>query len=764
MAAIIKKTDQLKKVLVSGHDQKFWYPLQAQLAATGLFEFKEDLWSGHNQHDPVKTLELMAWADIIVAEWALGNAVFCAKHKKPYQRLITRFHAQEIRTDYPAQLDAQKVDCYVFVGPHLLEQAVTKFSLEREKTRLIHNFVDFEQFNLPKLGGELFNLGMVGIVPAQKRLDLALDVLEELVGYDNRYMLHIKGPQPNSYNWLWARTKERSYYEQVYERINSTDLRYKVVFDPPSADVNQWLRKIGFILSPSDSESFHMALAEGMASGAIPVPWRRDGVDKIFGPVQLFDSPVVAAKYIELMRKSSALPVAKAQSANFIKNNFSKSAVLKQWMDVLLQPAKALVVQDHSQRKKGFVLVVYAIDGWDTFHRREMIEALAKHLEEKADILIIEPGSHYKTLLDKEICSETELNNYAKLSPTQVAKNIYKIRILQGGMPESAGAIAELTSAASYEKGIQAAAHHIFGRHVSIVHWIYKPDQHRWVYGNQPYIYEVYDEYTMDFSTGVVHKAVAEAEPEVLRNAAHVFFTSEPLAERKKADCTSWSVVGNGVAFDVFDAYRVESNAQHNLRKSIGYLGNLSDFFDWSLMADVCERMTECDFFFHGQVEVHRLDAVKTQFERLQSLPNTYFSGRVTRMAGAAAINRYDALIIPFVINDAMHAVNPLKLWEYFATGKPVVSTPMDAINVAAPALRVADTLERWISSLQMAVKEADPQYSAQRILLARDNSWERLTAMHATILLDVFQKMYIETSANSVVRAIFGRSESTGV
>lgn len=737
MVAIDRASTQPKKVLVSGHDQKFWYPLQAQLEATGLFEFKEDRWTGHDQHDPLKTLELMEWADIIVAEWTLGNAVFCAKHKKPHQRLVTRFHAQEIRTHYPAHLEKQKVDSYVFVGPHLLEQAVEKFSIAREKTQLIYNFVDVERFSLPKFGNEMFNLGMIGIVPAQKRLDLALDVLEELGRYDSRYMLHIKGPQPASYDWLWARDKEKAYYEQAYERINSTDLRYKVVFDPPGADVNHWLNKIGFILSPSDAESFHMALAEGMASRAIPIPWKRDGVDKIFSPVQLFDSPVVAAKFIELMRKSTALPAAQRQSASFIQKSFDKSSVVKQWIDVLIPPT-GTSVGGQRLKKKGSVIIFYAIDGWETFHRREMIEALAKHLEGTADILVVEPGSHYKTLLDQATCSGTELDNYAKLKPTQVGKNIFKIRILQGSMPESSGADPRLTNAGSYEKAIQVAAQRIFGEHTTIVHWIYKPDQRRWVHGNQSYIYEVYDEYTMDFSTGLVHKAVADAEPEVLRDAAHVFFTSEPLAERKKAHCTSWSIVGNGVAFDVFDTYRVDAPPQPNLRKSIGYLGNLSDFFDWSLMAEVCERMPECDFFFHGQVEGKRLSAVEAEVERLQSLKNTHFSGRVSRMVGAAAINRYDALVIPFVINDAMHAVNPLKLWEYFATGKPVVSTPMDAIAVESPLLRVADTFEHWIAALHESINESAPQYRDQRIKLAQENSWQRLTALHAAALFEM--------------------------
>lgn len=729
-----------KKVLVSGHDQKFWYPLQARLEATGLFEFKEDRWAGHDQHDPLKTLELMEWADIIVAEWTLGNAVFCAKHKKPHQRLVTRLHLQERGTVFPEELDYGKVDLVVFVGPHILEECVQKFRMPREKVCVIGNFLDCTKYSLPKLGNIEFNLGIVGIVPARKRLDLAVDTLRHLLDKDDRYMLHVKGPSPQSYNWLWAREKEREYYQSVFWAINSSELKHKVVFDPAGNDVDTWLQKIGYLLSPSDFESFHMAVAEGMCSGTVPVVWSWEGASSIYPFLELSNSPMQAANLIHMLTTSSSRPRLETQSRRFIERNYDADVIVDEWIAALL-PSESQVVTLQQPAKERAVVVVYAIDSWTTFHRREMFEALAKNIAGEADLLIIEPGSHYKTLLDRKVCTETELNNFAKLIPTQVGDNIYKIRVLQGPMPEGAGANKKLTNSGSYEKAVQVAARHIFGARSPIIHWIFKPDQRQWVYGDQPYVYEVYDEYTMDFSTGLVNNAVAEAEPDVLHDAAHVFFTSKPLAERKRAHCTSWSVVGNGVAFEVFDAYRVGAPPQPSLRKSIGYLGNLSDFFDWALMAEVCERMSECDFFFHGQLEEHRLESVKAHVEKLQSLSNTYFSGRVSRVAGAAAINRYDALIIPFVINDAMHAVNPLKLWEYFATGKPVISTPMHAVSVPAPALRVADTVERWIDSLRDGINEVDSQCGDHRISLARENSWGRLTAKHAEILSDLFLK-----------------------
>ena len=55
-----------------------------------------------------------------------------------------------------------------------------------------------------------------------------------------------------------------------------------VVFDGFGGDVGAWLRKVGWVISTSDDESFHLAPAEGMASGAVPVVRDWPGADTIY--------------------------------------------------------------------------------------------------------------------------------------------------------------------------------------------------------------------------------------------------------------------------------------------------------------------------------------------------------------------------------------------------------------------------------------------------------------------------------------------------
>ena len=324
------------RVAVVGHDLKFWRAIQAHLEKTARFEFREDEWPNHDIHDSERTLSTMAWADVIVAEWALGNAVFCARHKLPHQTLIVRLHLQERGTHYPAEIAWMNVDEVVFVGSHIMRECVERFGIPPSICRVVGNFVDYDRYAQSKLDAAEFTMGMIGISPSRKRLDRAIDVLEVLVKRDDRYTLRVKGENPASYEWLWARPDERAYYESVYQRINSSpDLRHRVIFDPPASDVQNWLRLVGSVLSPSDFESFHMAVAEAAVSGALPVVWKWEGAEDIYPELDFVESADAAADQVEsVLRGEAGGRIAAIHEA--VRVRYGADTVISEW-DALLQ-------------------------------------------------------------------------------------------------------------------------------------------------------------------------------------------------------------------------------------------------------------------------------------------------------------------------------------------------------------------------------------------------------------------------------------------
>ncbi len=273
------------KVLVAGHDLKFFTLLQKKLEATGQFEFLIDQWQGHNKHDEAQSRRLLEQADVIFCEWCLGNLKWYSQHKKSHQRLVARFHLQERDLPYVAEANWDNIDHISYVSEFIRREGQKAFGFPYEKTSVIPNLLDEKKFTSKKKTGDArYTLGIIGVAPARKRLDRAVDLLEALLKEDNRYCLRVKGKHPLDYGWLLKRDDELAYYRKVFERINSNPkLRQKVIFDPPGDDVNDWFTLVGFILSPSDFESFHMAIGEGLLTGAMPVIWDWEGAAEIWG-------------------------------------------------------------------------------------------------------------------------------------------------------------------------------------------------------------------------------------------------------------------------------------------------------------------------------------------------------------------------------------------------------------------------------------------------------------------------------------------------
>lgn len=263
------------RVLVAAHTHKFFAPLRAELERHGAV-VRYDRWEWHDRHDVECTRKLTAWADVLVAGWCLGNAVFLARERRADQRLLVQLHRFELETPFPHELDIDAVDRVIVPAPHIAEEACERFGWPAEKVLALPNPVAVDQYDRPKRPAAATTLGLIGYDRPLKRLDFALDLLAELRRDDPRFTLTVKGAP--------SRARDaRAYEAEQHERIaNDPLLSEAVSFEPFGADVSEWLTGVGVILSLSDIESFHLALAEGMASRALPVIRRRAGVDRLW--------------------------------------------------------------------------------------------------------------------------------------------------------------------------------------------------------------------------------------------------------------------------------------------------------------------------------------------------------------------------------------------------------------------------------------------------------------------------------------------------
>ncbi len=324
------------RVGVAGHDLKFFTRLLDYLRSRPDMEIRVDHWAALKAHDEKRSQDLVDWADVIICEWCGPNALWFASHKRTDQRLVVRLHRFELYAAWPKQLDIDAVDQVVCVSPHYTDLTREVTGWPASKVVTIPNWVDDAQLDRAKLPGAEHHLGMIGIAPSRKRLDLALDVLEELRRDDPRFTLFVKSKLPWEYWWIWQKEEERAHYEKVFRRIRRSHLLSGgVVFDSYGRDVASWLRRIGFVLSTSDDESFHLAPAEGMASGAVPALLNWPGAETIYDPRWIHESPTAMAASISatvtLNRWQQDSDVAKAQ----LKTAYALPEVCRQWTDLL---------------------------------------------------------------------------------------------------------------------------------------------------------------------------------------------------------------------------------------------------------------------------------------------------------------------------------------------------------------------------------------------------------------------------------------------
>lgn len=279
-----------RTVLIAGHDLKFVQPYVEALRAQG-HEVLIDRWTAHNEHDEELSRSLLRRADVIWCEWGLGNAVWYSRHVSADQTLVIRVHLQELDLPYLRRVDAAKVDTFVFVGELIRRAAVESHSVPPERSLVIPNFVLGDALRRPKTEDARWTLGLVGIVPQRKRLDLAVDLIERLRAVDDRFRLRIKGHRPEEYHWMTDRPTEMAFYSEQYERIeaiNERSGRDVVAFDPHDGNMADWYRGIGTVVSTSDFESFHLTLADGAASGSDAVSLAWAGADLIYPRSILF--------------------------------------------------------------------------------------------------------------------------------------------------------------------------------------------------------------------------------------------------------------------------------------------------------------------------------------------------------------------------------------------------------------------------------------------------------------------------------------------
>lgn len=152
----------------------------------------------------------------------------------------------------------------------------------------------------------------------------------------------------------------------------------------------------------------------------------------------------------------------------------------------------------------------------------------------------------------------------------------------------------------------------------------------------------------------------------------------------------------------------------------IGYVGTIQNRFDADLLAFLAQNNPEKSFVLVGPIWHKKIK------EKLAGLTNIYFLGRKSYAAVPMYLKQFDVGIIPHQIDKFTKSTDPMKIYEYLACLKPVVSTQSIDLEDLRPLVYVTGDYQQFNQYLDEALKEDSDLLREQRLAAIQNHTWQK--------------------------------------
>lgn len=218
-------------------------------------------------------------------------------------------------------------------------------------------------------------------------------------------------------------------------------------------------------------------------------------------------------------------------------------------------------------------------------------------------------------------------------------------------------------------------------------------------------------------------------------NADLTIFVSQKLYEQEYKQCKKAIFLDHGVDFNAFATAQNDKEIPSDIRDInkpiVGFFGGIDDHTsDIELVKKVVNLLPEINFVFIGNSSIDCKELLATKNVRMlgqkpyEQIPHY---GKC-----------FDVAIMPWRQNRWIEACNPIKLKEYLALGKPIVSTPFTELQKYRDVVYQANTPEEFAKCIEKALEEDGPEQVAARRKKVEMSTWNSKAEL---VLNKLFEK-----------------------
>lgn len=218
----------------------------------------------------------------------------------------------------------------------------------------------------------------------------------------------------------------------------------------------------------------------------------------------------------------------------------------------------------------------------------------------------------------------------------------------------------------------------------------------------------------------------------------YIITTADELAKdvKEKRGEENLAVSSNGVDYEFFqhfEDYKIEDDILqifNNGKINVCYYGALAKWFDYELIKKIAKTQ-KYNIILFGIKYDEAFD------ENINGEENIYFMGPRDYKVLKYYAEKCDILTIPFILNDITKSTSPVKIFEYMALHKPIVTTDMQECRKYKSVL-IGKNHEDFIKCLEKAYKiRNDKEYIKLLDKEAKENDWKE----KAEVIINLIRK-----------------------
>jgi glycosyltransferase involved in cell wall biosynthesis len=241
-------------------------------------------------------------------------------------------------------------------------------------------------------------------------------------------------------------------------------------------------------------------------------------------------------------------------------------------------------------------------------------------------------------------------------------------------------------------------------------------------------LYDITDDWTK-FSGNQSHLDLITSQDATLcKSCDQVIVCSQQLfVDRAKfVALERLHLIPNGVHVEHYEAVTdtslpVHKVAEHWTKPVFGYTGTIhGDRVDVNLIASIADAYPAATIALVGP---NLLD--QTEKQELDRISNIVFTGSQPYADLPDIMRAFDVCMVPHLVTPFTESLNPIKLWEYLAAGKPIVATNVAGFRDYPDLVSVADSSDEFVSLLALASSESS-DLPVQRQRAAKQHTWDK--------------------------------------